>query len=141
MSHFSPLSSSSLSTSEINLVAPSYSNLSENEKIVIGLNQNTYSNLAVGDGIMKGQKEIIKATETLYKESLKQSKENLLLQLNVGKQQIKALNEVSYEINSGFDQMSSILYGLGKEIDIRLLALTEQATITNTKLETLIQTL
>ena len=141
MAHYQSLSQGSLSFSEANLTAPNTDGLNNTDKIVLGLNQNVYATLGSTEAILNGQKATIKAIEAGYRESLKQNKDKMIQDMFIAKAQIQAIDDLNYELGNGFAEMNNILFNLGKDIDIRLVALTEQTIITNTKLDTLIEAL
>ena len=129
MAHFIPkFDVSSSKFSEGDLLAPNYSMLSTDDRMVMGLNQNALASIAGSDAI-------IKSSEAQYKAVLAQNEE-----ANVNSQrQVEATLALNDSINSGFNAINGVIADMSSSLDMGFQALIEQQIIANTKIDDLIK--
>jgi len=117
--------------SDAKMVAPNFLSLTQDERVIMGINQNTYATIS-------GTNNIIKQSEEHYKETIIQNKELLESQKDIGEKQLNAFRDLDTSLIYGFNDVNSKLNDLNHSIDISLTALIDQQIICNTNINKLI---
>lgn len=129
MSHFIPnFTPSSTKFSEADITGPNFNKLSSDDKILMGLTQNMFVNIA-------GTEAIIKSSEAQYKNMMIQNK----LSNQNAQKQIESTIRLNETMENGFDSINNVISKLSNELDLGIKGIIEQQLIANTKIDDLIK--
>jgi hypothetical protein len=133
MSHFIPsFNVTPQKFSDADITAPNFENLSDNDKLVMGLNQNVLATVGSAEAILK-------ASEEQYKAHLSQNAEAIKEQRKQAEKQFDATLALSGVFEQGLGDVSRVISKLSNSFDIKVAALIDQLVISNTKLDELVK--